>query len=173
MLRPDGEPSAEDQAAAWLISGQWKQQLEESIPQLQQNTQAGVQSACLLLAGTHQQAQAMWHYVLLQWPAWKASLQEDAEIVLEYALGYIPAWLAILYASALRACHDLAASAPVQQLVTATAAALAAAEASAVAVVEAAQRSVQQTAQLVQKLLPPGCAPPCLCDLLQGIDIAG
>jgi hypothetical protein len=104
----------------------------------------------------------MWQYVLLNWPAWKASLQEDAEVVLEYALGYIPAWLAVLYASAMRACHDLAASAPVQQLVTATAAAVAAAEASAVAVTEAAQRSMQQTAQLVQKLLPPGCAPACL-----------
>lgn len=156
MQRPDGEPSAADQAAAWLISGQWKQQLEEGVPQLQQKAQAGVQSACLLLAGAHQQAQAMWQYVLLNWPAWKASLQEDAEIVLEYALGYIPAWLAVLYASALRACHELAASAPVQQLVTATAAAVAAAEASALAVTEAAQRSMHQTAQLVQKLLPPG-----------------
>lgn len=167
MLRPgpgrrrhlklsEQDAAAADKAAAWVISGQWKQDLAAAVPELQKKAQAGMQHVCLLLAGAYQQAQAMWQFVLANWPAWRASLQDDAESVLEYALGLIPAWLAVLYASVLRACQDLAASAPVQQVVAVTAAAVAAAESSAVAATEAVQRSVQQIVQLVKMPLASG-----------------
>lgn len=150
------DAAAADKAAAWVISGQWKQDLAAAVPEVQQKAQAGVQHMCLLLAGAYQQAQAMWQYVLANWPAWKASLQDDTEVVLEYALGLIPAWLAVLHASILQACQDMAASAPVQQVFAVTAAAVAAAESSAVAAAEAVQRSVQQIVQLVEMPLASG-----------------
>jgi hypothetical protein len=103
-----------------------------------------------MLAGAAYQAHAMRQYVLAHWPAWQASLQEDVEILLEYAYGLIPAWFAVLHATVLQACQNAAAHEPVQLVLARCAAAAAAAEASATAATEAVQRSVQQLAELVK-----------------------
>jgi hypothetical protein len=103
-----------------------------------------------MLAGAAYHAHALWQYVLVHWPAWQASLQEDVEILLEYAYGLISAWFAVLHATVLRACQDVAALEPVQLVLARCAAAATAAEASAAAATEAVQGSVQRLAELVK-----------------------
>jgi hypothetical protein len=102
--------------AAWLASGEWRQQVAAARPQLQAQVRARLHALCVLLAGTYQQACAAWRYVAAAWPAWRASLVDDGEVLLEYALGLLPAWLAVARASIVRVCHEAAASEPAQQL---------------------------------------------------------
>lgn len=149
MLAPE-EPAA-DQAASWVLTGQWKQDLDVQVPEVQQRVQAGVQGLCLVLAGAHQQAQCLWQYILSNWPAWKASLQDDAEVVLEYALALIPAWIGALYISTMRACQQVAAWELVQQAVDTGSAAAATAEAALTAATEGAQRAAEQLVQLIKQ----------------------
>jgi len=150
LLAPERQPSAADEVAVWLLSGHWKQQLATGVPQAVQRARSGLQALCLALAAASQQAQSTWQYVLANWPAWQASLQEDAEVLFEYAVGLIPAWLAVTHASVLRMSQEVAAWEPVQQVVSATTGAVAAAEASAAAVRELAQQRLQETMQLVR-----------------------
>lgn len=153
---PERQPLITDETATWLLSGQWAQQLAAWGPEALQRAQSAAQALCVLFAAAREQAQAMWQYVLVQWPAWQASLQEDVEIVFEYACGLIPAWLAMLHASIMQLWEQTVAWEPVQQVASAAVAAAAAAEASAVAVTEAAQHKAQQVAQLINKQLAPG-----------------
>lgn len=145
-------PSAAGQLADWLLTGQWKQQLAQDVPKLCQEARAGVQALCLVLAATYQQAQSVWQIVLANWPEWQASLQEDAEIVFEYALVLIPAWLAAMHAWVMRLCNEAVVSEPVQLAMSSTAAAVTATKAAALAAAMAAQRNLEETMQLITKL---------------------
>jgi hypothetical protein len=151
--------------AAWLRSGEWQHALAAQRPQLLAALQARVAALCGVLARAYAHASASWRHVLACWPAWRASLQHDTEVVMEYALGLLPAWLAAARAGVAAACRDLLATASphVAPLTAATTAAVRAARQDAQRLRQAMEERVQAaTARPAPARPPPRPTPPPL-----------
>lgn len=97
-----------------------------------------VQTLCQILREALQQSQIVWQHVTSNWPAWHASLCEDAQYVMYYALGVVPAWIVCLQTAIQQAYASINSIPSIQRIATTA---------------SYASRSVSVSIQQIQKAL--------------------
>ncbi|KAF8069550.1 hypothetical protein HT031_001667 [Scenedesmus sp. PABB004] len=119
LAPPPSAGCAPEQLVALLDASRWSAAhagFLEALLAAARRAAAGLDAAAA-------RAAALWAHCVACWPAWAASLAEDGEYVLEYALGVLPAAALAAHAALARAVAALVASPPAQRAAARAAAA--------------------------------------------------